>query len=248
MSLCSTTTVGLQRLIDVCAEYADHWKLHFGSHKSKCVITGKRKFIVEPKWYLNNEAIENVDKLDVLGVSLSGYNNCTAHIENRIGKCRRAFHSLKQYGLCYPGLNTVSKVALYKTACQPVLTYGLDTLDVNQSNLNLLEKLQGNIVKQFLGVGDRCHHSNLVRALEIKSVKEIIEKSTVSMFSRSFNVDSPLRDLNYHMLAFLFATAYLSQELLLTEFIGQDFHQLLLLIANYVRRMMRVLIVDWLTL
>ena len=203
ISIFSSTVCGLQNLINVCSEYARDWRLVFGCAKSKCLISGKIKFIQEPRWFLDNKVIENVDKFDILGTTFSSSNSFLDHLENRVGKSKKSFYSLKQQGLCYPGLNTVSKTALYNSVCQPVLTYGFDALYINEPGIERLEKAQGFIVKQFLGLDNRHHHTNLVDALGIRKISQVIEWGVVSLYRRLFIVDSPLRDFNYHLLSLL---------------------------------------------
>ena len=93
--------------------------------------------------------------------------------------------------------------SLYSSVCQPVLTYGLDSLFVSQASVNHLEKTQGSIVKQFSGLGSHHHHSKLVSALDIRKVSGAIERATRALFRRLFSTDSPMRDFCLHQLSLL---------------------------------------------
>ena len=44
-----------------------------------------------------------------------------------------------------------------------------------------------------MGLGKRSHHSNLLCALRVPSIEDIIKQRTLSLYYRSFQVESPLR-------------------------------------------------------
>ena len=50
-------------------------------------------------------------------------------------------------------------------------------------------------MKHFMGLGKRSHHSNLLAALTLPRVEEILKRQSHSLFYKIFQVDSPLRDI-----------------------------------------------------
>ena len=96
VTLFCSTVPGLQRLIDVCSAYAGEWRFNFGIAKTKCMISGQHNLLVDPKWYLNNVMIENVDEMDILGVTVSSTCDATSHVRRRGDKCKRSFYSLEE--------------------------------------------------------------------------------------------------------------------------------------------------------
>jgi len=60
VSLFSTTVPGLHKLIDVCKDYSSLWRFNFGIKKTKCMNV----------WYLKNKPIQNVEDMDILGVTM----------------------------------------------------------------------------------------------------------------------------------------------------------------------------------
>ena len=60
-----------------------------------------------------------------------------------------------------------------------------------------MESYQGTAVKQFLGIGKRSHHSNLLEALYIPTVKSIVDRNVpvLSMYYRVFQTESPLKQI-----------------------------------------------------
>ena len=56
-----------------------------------------------------------------------------------------------------------------------------------------VEKAQSSTVKRLLGFPLRSHHSNILRALNLSKVQSRIDKATLSLWYRIFQVDSPTR-------------------------------------------------------
>lgn len=216
----SSTVNGLQTLINKCKGYADLWKMKFGLAKTKCMITGRSKFLNNPIWVLGDDVINNVDHMDILGTTFSDCGTFNLHIESRQTACRRAFYSLQQHGLSYPGLGSFTKSLLFKTCCQPVLFYGCEALNLSNADLQSLDSCQGCLVKHFCGVGKRNRHSALLRALNIGSTHDIIERSTVRLFKRLCNVNSPLQKLLFHCLALYIHNGVLIQGTIVERLVG----------------------------
>ena len=202
ITLFCATVPGLQKLINICTDYAKNWRFNFGAQKSKCMAAGagSKCFKSDPVWFLDNRKMETVCNLDILGVTFNNNNNYDDHVKTRISKCKRSMYSLNSIGFCYPGLNTSSKVHLYRTICHPTLIYGMDSLNNNNKCIKQLESTQGGIIKQVCGLNKRAHHSSLLRALEVEPVKTGIDKSTILLYNRLCVVDSPTRNLCIFML------------------------------------------------
>ena len=199
ITLLCTTIPGLQRLIDICCSYASKWRFKFGISKTKCMVVSGDCFVQQPRWFLNNLAIDNVDNLEILGVHFDSNN--AQHVNVRSEKCRKSFYSLRDAGMAFPGCHTDVKTYLWKTMCQPVLLYGCETIHLSTSDVQKLETLQGNLLKQSIGLSHRSKSSSLMRALNITSVKDKIKLNSASLLRRIYAVDSPVRDLTNHFLS-----------------------------------------------
>ena len=64
-----------------------------------------------------------------------------------------------------------------------------------------LETLQGNLVKQSMGLSKRVHTTELMASLNINKIFDIVKRNTVSLLKRIFKVQSPLKRLTIHMLS-----------------------------------------------
>ena len=148
---CSSAS-GLQSLIDVCHNYSITWRFKFGIRKTKCMIYGNNLHPSPPKWRMGSDVIAIDNKLDILGTTFTKDGQCTEHVENRIRKCRQSFYSLSNSGMAFPGATVDVKRYLWNSICTPVLTYGLDGININVTNMKKLETTQGNLIKQCLGI------------------------------------------------------------------------------------------------
>jgi hypothetical protein len=90
---------------------------------------------------------------------------------------------------------------LWRTSCSPCLTYGLDVLPIAEGLCASLDSLQGTLIKQSLGLGKRSHHSKLIQAMGIPTIRETIQQMTLALYYRVFQVDSPARDLSTYLLS-----------------------------------------------
>ena len=100
----------------------------------------------EPKWSLGQVPINNVDKIEILGMILSSDRKCINQVDSRIVKCRKSYFSLNNVGMPFSGLPVDLKLHLWHTICRPLLTFGLETVYSNRTMYGELESLQGTIV------------------------------------------------------------------------------------------------------
>lgn len=203
ISLVNTTVPGLQELIDICDRYSQTWRFKFGIKKSQGMSIGYKPdcFTSKPVWFLNNNEINTVTKLNILGVTFSGDGKMYDHVQTRIQKCRRAFYSLGDLGMSYPGLNVSSKRYLYRSICLPTLTYGLECVEISNQCKKAINSAQGSIAKNMCGLGKRSHHSNLLRAMNLDNVTTVIDNHTMSVFKRICSNESPSQNLCLHLLS-----------------------------------------------
>ena len=201
ITLFSTNIKGLQSLIDICVAYSRRWRFKFGIAKSKCMVTGAYPFSQNPRWRLGDEYLCNVDKLDILGNTNNCSGNSSSHIENRINKCRQSFYGLGNIGMSYPGATPGVQAYLYKSICQPTLTYGLESMNCSKAQMQKLDSTQGKLIKQSRGLSKRSHNTELLQAMNISNVKSIVNRNVLSLYNRIFKLETPARRLAQYFLS-----------------------------------------------
>ena len=159
------------------------------------VCKGNGCFTTMPQWFLKNKLIQNVENMDILGVTFNNNVRYDDYVSTRIQKAKRSMFSISNIGMSYPGLNTKSKVHLYKTICLPTLIYGMDCLSLSVNNVAKIQSAQGNIMKYVCGLSKRSHHSSFLQALGVVDANTLINDYNKSVFTRIFQNDSPTRNL-----------------------------------------------------
>ena len=93
----------------------------------------------------------------------------------------------------YPGLPVDLKLHLWHAICMSsYFNLRLETVYLNRA---MYGKLQGTLVKKFLGLSRYSHHPKLLTALGILPIKESIKSMSVSLMKRIFLVNSQVRGL-----------------------------------------------------
>jgi len=128
--------------------------------------------------------MKTVTKLEILGVTFINNGTCSEHVQHTVQMCRRAFYSLSNIGMNYPGLNNNSKPHLYSSICLPTLTYGMQYVNLSSPDKSTLNSAQGAIIKQMCGLIKRSRHTNLLHAMNLDNVSIVIGNYTKSVFKR----------------------------------------------------------------
>ena len=98
-------------------------------------------------------------------------------------------------------LSPYTKAYLWNTICSPSLIHGMDCIYLTDNNLYELNSFQGRCMKSALNLGRRSHHSDLLKALEIKPMSEKISNNVCSLFFRICQTDTPARDIVFYMIS-----------------------------------------------
>ena len=201
ITLFCSTVPGLQRLIDICVSYADSYRFRFGIKKSKCLVMGSNWSHETPTWKIGQCTIETVKQTDILGITFDESLSFANHVDNRINSSRRRIYGLANVGMSYPGLASGAKTYIWNSIGAPIMTYGLDCVTLSKGQLRQLKSAQASTIKRVMGIPQRSHHSNLLQALRVQNIHDIINTNTKSLFHRIFKCDSPARDLQSRFLA-----------------------------------------------
>lgn len=127
--------------------------------------------------------LQNTTKLDILGVRFNSKGNSNDHIGQRVRKCRAAYYANVE-SMSYPGLITEAKSYLWRTLCVPTLLFGCETIFINNTQISEMNTLQGNLIKQFLGLSKRCRTSYLLQALGVPTTQDLLLSRQTNLFKR----------------------------------------------------------------
>ena len=145
----------------------------------------------QPDIWLGTSKLQFVDRVEILGRVFSRNLSTQDHISSKMQNSRRAMFGM---GINNEGISLSVKAYLWKSVRVPSLVYALGTCNINQSDLKL-ESFQGTVIKNYMYLGKRCHHSALLKALEVPSIESLIERQRIGLLKRAFRVKSPYTDL-----------------------------------------------------
>ena len=108
---------------------------------------------------------------------------------------------LASFEMSYTGLSSDVQAFLWNTIGCPILAYGMESIDLSDSDIKHLKTVQGNTIKRVLGINKRSHHSNILKALGVPSVEDVIKNNAVRLYRNTFKANTPARDLQSVLLA-----------------------------------------------
>ena len=201
VTILSSTAPGLQALINICTSYAEQWQFSFGLKKTQICVVGKCPLKIPAKFTLNSNEITSKPDAEILGVKFNSAGKYSCHVNNRISASRKSMYKLTSVGFQYPGLHTSVKSYLWKTVCCPTMIYAMDCVPLSKSDVTQLKSAQGSIIKNVMGLSKRQHHSQLLHALKIPTVVDVIYKNTYSFYHRVLSVKSPVQQIQSRFLS-----------------------------------------------
>ena len=72
---------------------------------------------------------------------------------------------------------------------------------MSSENFKQLESIQSTSIKTFMGLCKWSRHTNLLKALNIIPIQDIITEKMCSLYNRCFKVQSPLVDVNTYFMS-----------------------------------------------
>ena len=148
--LVSSSISQMQKMVDICVNVHDELDLKINVNKSACIRVGAR--------FANSCVSVTIEGTDIpwascftyLGVCFNAGNKYVVDFKSSRTKFYRSFNSIFSK---ISKANELVIVHLVKLYCVPVLLYGLESLDLNSSQLNSLDfpmyQAMGKLFKTF---------------------------------------------------------------------------------------------------
>ena len=102
--------------------------------------------ILPPVWEIGAEKVTLSEDTEVLGVTFDAKLDSCKHVKNRVRKCHQGVLKLSKIGL-----NSDVKAFLWNSIGCPLLSYGMESLSLSNTNIKILKTTQGNIIKRIMG-------------------------------------------------------------------------------------------------
>ena len=93
-------------------------------------------------------------------------------------------------GLRAHGLSPHTSAHLWSSAIRPVLTYGAHCVHLSSAAIAEMQRTQGALMKQALGLYKSCHHTKLLQALNLEEIGTLIQKARVRTLRSALQYES----------------------------------------------------------
>ena len=172
VSILGTELHEVQKLLKICENYGLNWGVNFSGMKSKFIVIGTQR-LNDSILILKNVKLELVEVIKFLGISFNYKLDFSKFILDKFQSVRNSFFSLNACGLRPHGINPHLQSYFYKTFCLSKLVYGLEFMNLNNSNIKNLDLQQNSLIKYMLGLSKYSHVTDVFRVLKLFRMNEL---------------------------------------------------------------------------
>ena len=183
--LVSPTLNHLQQMVDTVVKHGQSKGIKFNSDKRKTqfIISGKQ-IIPNPSLTLNGETIYPQDNLVHLGFHWSIQSKKITlhkHLENRISELWSVISSLIASGIRKMHPSTIA--TLFKSLVVPKVLYGLEIVDITETDLQLLNRQFRSALKSLLGLSKHATNE-LLKYYNLSDFIPMIKYRRINLISQ----------------------------------------------------------------
>jgi len=110
---------------------------------------------------LYNQTIEKVNEFRYLGYQLNNKGDASNHIAIRRKKAYAALAKMTMASLLENLVDSAMKIHAFNIYIRSVLYYGLDTTFMSKKEINLVKRIDGNLLKKVFGLSKYSRSTSL---------------------------------------------------------------------------------------
>lgn len=190
VSCIATTPTGLQRMLDVCTNYAYKWRFNFNANKSHVMqfYINSREANIQHCWYISNELVPTTDTHSHLGIEMNSNLRYSERIENLCRKGKNTFFAAR--AIYTKDTNPCVSLHIYKTVVLPTVFYGCEVWsNLKNSDISILDKFQHFIVKYILNLKVTTRSDMCQSLLGLHPILTYIDKRKLSFLQKLCNME-----------------------------------------------------------
>ena len=111
--------------------------------------------------------IPEVKQFRYSGIIFNEKMNNEAHIEKRRQATFAMINRIRKLGFDAGNMHPNLIGNMFKTYVCPVLMYGCEKLDLNESEIEIISKCERTAIKKMMGLKKRCYTRHLLNAIHI---------------------------------------------------------------------------------
>lgn len=167
----------LNKCIRNIEKYCDIFDIAINAKKTKCMILGKIKTIVEPEIKVNGQILEIVDTFKFLGVHIDREGNFIKHMCVRKSAFFSGLTEIERLGMNEPDVPISMKCLLYTSLVRSKLLYGMECLNLKSKFVQKeISSLESNTLKRACGLNKLSKTTGLLYAMGITPLELYILK------------------------------------------------------------------------
>ena len=187
--LLSTSEEGLQKSLNSLYKFCSTWKLNVNYKKTKCMTFSKGTIRKEPKFHINNVALDNTNTFKYLGITISSRKcSFTPTLDDLSAKATKGLYALRSR-LPFNTLPIKTLLKVFDACIQPILLYGSElwgaytNMDWKKWDMSKIERVHTQFLKRILGVNRST--TNLMTRAELgrHSLQEFMTRRYVRYIS-----------------------------------------------------------------
>ncbi len=186
MTLVCPSVKGLQRMVDICAEYGMSYDVKYNEKKSVCIVFDRKREQKTVDIYLNGNKLECVQNVKHLGVYISNdMNNGYELIKKKGNFIGTANHVLSKYGKM--SSDTISR--MIDTYCCHF--YGSETWDLKNSQFDSILTSWNISIRKAWKLPYRAHRY-MLPILAGHNARDIVYKKFINYYVSMLNSDNDI--------------------------------------------------------
>jgi hypothetical protein len=174
----------MQEMLTVTNNIAKKYHIKFGEEKSKVLVIGRKK--VTTKFTMDKMNIDPTANYKYLGVKFNNKMNLKDHIAGIKCKMEGAYQTLiaiaEDNNL--RGIQMRSIWNLIRTCIEPIITYGLEAMRINKTEMKQINSIWTNIIKRILMVPQSTPNEAIYIEAGLLDIETIVDINKLKMAIR----------------------------------------------------------------
>jgi hypothetical protein len=168
-------------MLNILTNYGQNNEIKFNGSITTLMIYNKsmgdnRRMFIESenkvKLELSGENVVPTDKMKYLGCIYSDTYSHNKHWDSKENTLGTKMALLERAGINSQGLLSKTKAFLFNCYVRPLIQYGIDTFNLKDVDTRRVKALEGNCLKDCLGLFRLIHSTELFSALDLQPTIE----------------------------------------------------------------------------
>jgi len=178
-----------QSMLDVITRFGHEYQVKYNPDKTNVMVEDHKNQLANLNLKLCNKELVHTNQIKYLGSQIEVDGKINAHIDTRKNKANASINNLKSLGILNTEMSISNKIKLFNIYVRPILYYGNETMYFNKGNVDTIRKIEGNLLKQVIGIPYGCKSELIYSALNMPITEESLIKNQMKFLKRALEND-----------------------------------------------------------